>query len=346
MWFVWVPAALAVLVLTVALFLIARRLRGEREGAARLDSRLAAVLESRATGLSVWNAEGRLVACNGRFREFYPGVQLKAGLVLEDLIRFTVTRGLVQVPEDQIETWVNDRMTRFREGACEVLRTADGRWLEIRTVPADHDEVLILYGDVTAVRDTEVALFDGSKRLEKHVADMVLLRRAIEVGGMSDSFESATQQLVDLVCDWSSWPVGHAYRVSRDDGDALETMPVWHVSTDHVFAPLQAVFEREPARQDDSVAGRALQSGHVVWIANVEVDPAISSERRGLMPGIRGVCAVPVKSRGRVVAVLEFLASEQLYPDPAAARLLEGVAEVLGWVVDRSRLTKAQSEST
>ena len=212
MWFVWVPAALAVLVLTVALFLIARRLRGEREGAARLDSRLAAVLESRATGLSVWNAEGRLVACNGRFREFYPGVQLKAGLVLEDLIRFTVTRGLVQVPEDQIETWVNDRMTRFREGACEVLRTADGRWLEIRTVPADHDEVLILYGDVTAVRDTEVALFDGSKRLEKHVADMVLLRRAIEVGGMSDSFESATQQLVDLVCDWSSWPVGHAYR--------------------------------------------------------------------------------------------------------------------------------------
>ena len=346
MWFIWAPAVSVLLVLTFVLFLIARRLRVEREGAARLGSRLAAVLESGSVGLSVWSAAGRLVACNGRFREFYPGVTLKAGLVLEDLIRFTATRGLVQVSEDQIETWVNDWVTRFREGVCEVLRTADGRWLEIRTVQADHDEVLILYGDVTAVRDTEVALSDGSKRLEKQVADMALLRRAIDVGGMSDSFESATQQLVDLVCDWSSWPVGHAYRVSRNNGDELETMPVWHVSTDHMFAPLQAVFEQEPPGQDDGVAGRALQSGNVIWIANVEVDPAISSEHRGLMPGIRGVCAVPVKSRGRVVAVLEFLAREQLVPDPSAARLLEGVAEVLGWVVDRSQSTEVESEST
>ena len=342
MWVVWVPL---VLVLTVVLLLIARRLRVERERAARLSSRLAAVLESHATGLSVWNATGQLVACNGHFREFYPGVQLKPGLVLEDLMRFTVTRGLVQVSEDQVDTWVNERLTRFRKGACEVLRTADGRWLQMRTVPAGQDELLILYEDVTAVRDTEVALSDRNKRLDKQVADVSLLRRAIEVGAMSDSFESATQQLIDLVCDWSSWPVGHAYRVARDDGDQLEPMPVWHASTDQEFASLRAVVQQERLGQHDGVAGRARQSGDVIWITNVDVDPAVSSERRRLMPGIRGVCAVPVKSRGQVVVVLEFLAREQLLPDPSAARLLEGVAEVLGWVVDRNRSAEVQSGS-
>ena len=81
--------------------------------------------------------------------------------------------------------------------------------------------------------------------------------------------------------------------------------------------------------------GRALQSERIVWIANLESDPTFSSERRAVMPGIRGACAVPVKSRGQVVAVLEFLSREQLAPASSATRLLRGIADAVGLAYDR-----------
>ena len=331
---VWLPL-LGLGVAVLAVFLVVRRLRETREHADRLGSRLAAVLEGYAAGLSVWDVDSRLVACNQRFREFYPGVPLKPGLVLEDLTRFTVTRGLVQVPEDEVEAWVRERMTRFRGVAREVVRTVDGRWLEIRSVPTDHGEVLLLYADATETHDTRSALSDRSERLDQQSAGLALLRRAVELAGVAESFDGAVQQVVDLICEWAGWPVGHAYRVSSSDAGRLESMRVWRSAQDEAFAPLRAVVEQEVPRQGDGVAGRAFRSGRVIWIANIVVDPATSNSRREVMPGVRGVCAVPIKSRGRVVAVLEFLAREQLSPSASATQLLEGVAEALGWVFER-----------
>ena len=115
-------------------------------------------------------------------------------------------------------------------------------------------------------------------------------------------------------------------------------MRVWRSAQDEPFAPFRAAVEQEVLRPGDGVAGRALRSGRVIWIANVVVDPATSDSRREVMPGVRGVCAVPIKSRGKVVAVLEFLAREQLSPSASATQLLEGVAEALGWVFERHDL--------
>ena len=100
MWLFWMPGVLA---LAAAAFLLARRLHAARGHAARLGARLAAVLAARGAGLAVWSRDGRLVACNPRFREFYPDVPIRPGVELEDLVRATVTRGLVQVPEAEVE---------------------------------------------------------------------------------------------------------------------------------------------------------------------------------------------------------------------------------------------------
>ena len=331
---VWLPL-LGLGVAVLAVFLVVRRLRETREHVDRLGSRLAAVLEGYAAGFSVWDADSRLVACNQRFLEFYPGVPLKPGLVLEDLTRFTATRGLVQVPENEIEAWVCERMTRFRGASREVVRTADGRWLEIRSVPTDHGEVLLLYTDATETHDTRSALSDRSERLDQQSAELVLLRRAVELVGAAESFDAAVQQVIDLICEWAGWPAGHAYRVSSTDAGQLESMHVWRSAQDEAFAALRAAVEHEVPRKGVGVAGRAFQSARVIWIANVAIDPATSNSRREVMPGVRGVCAVPITSRGRVVAVLEFLAREQLSPSASATHLLESVAEALGWVFER-----------
>ena len=117
---IWVWGVLLTL-LTLVLAIVARRLHSTRERFSQVESRLAGVLEMSDAGLAVWNQQGRLVACNKRFREFYQTIELKSGLVYEDLTRFTATRGLIQLAEDNVETWVQDRLTGFGDPKARIL---------------------------------------------------------------------------------------------------------------------------------------------------------------------------------------------------------------------------------
>ena len=331
---VWFLLLVAVL-LAAALALVARRLNTTRERLDHLESRLAAVLEVSDAGLAVWDPGGRLMACNERFREFYPTVQLKRGLVFEDLTRFTATRGLVQMPEDQIETWVEARLAGFGDVGHDRLRTSDGRWLQIDTRPTGSGEVLLLYTDTTHLLETEATLSDRSEQLARQSADLTLLTDAIRIASTETSPESATAAVVALVCAWAAWPVGYAYRVSGPSDDLmLDPMPAWFADADAMQSSpgLRTMVEQRRVKRGEGTAGRALYTGRVSWIPNVAVDPAIEPEARSAMAGIRGACAVPVKHGDAVVVVLEFLAREQLVPDPSATRLLEAVAKTLGQV--------------
>lgn len=331
---VWI-ALLGVASLVAVLALLARRLQTTRVRLDRMESRLASVLEGSDAGLAVWDPNGRLTACNKRFREFYPTVELKPGLVFEDLTRFTATRGLIQLQEDQVETWVEAQLDTFDKGGHYLLRTSDGRWLDMDTRPTGSHEVLLLYTDTTDLRETEASLSDRTGRLERQAADRTLLTDAIRIGSTATTPGSATAAVVALVCAWAAWPVGYAYHVSGRGTDAtLVPMPAWFAEPDagETFSGLRAVVAERQLKAGEGTAGRTLHTGCVSWIPNVAVDPSIDAEVLDCMTGIRGACAVPVRSGDTVVAVLEFLARDQLVPDPSMRRLLEATAETLGWV--------------
>ena len=332
---VWLSLPTVVL-LIAALALVARRLHTTRERLDRMESRLAAVLEGSDAGLTVWDPPGRLMACNKRFREFYPTVELKPGLVFEDLTRFTATRSLIQLGEDEVERWIEARMAGFGTVEHNVHRTPDGRWLEIDTRPTGAGEILLLYTDTTSLRETETTLSDSSARLERQSADLALMADAIRIGSTATDPKTATAAMVALVCEWAGWPVGYAYTVSAHAGEVvgLDPIPAWFADTDvsSTFEGLRTLIEQRHLKRGDGIAGRVLHTGQPLWSPNVAVDPSIDPELLSAMIGIRGVCAVPVKHDDVVVAVLEFLARDQLVPDPSTTRLLEAVAGTLAWV--------------
>ena len=326
----WVICAL----LAVVLFLVARRLYQARARVERLESRLASVLVRGETGLSVWSSEGRLVACNARFREFYPDVPIKHGLELEDLVRFTVTRGLVQVPEDEIESWVNERLAGMYQPRHDVARTADGRWLAFDIGPTNHGEILMLYTDVTDTHDAGTRRDELVAQVGARSAELDLLLRVVEISGHAGTFASAAQPIIGVVCEWTGWPEGHAYRVDLDT-DQVEPIRDTLQAGNDAFASLRTALADERPHAARDLVGRVLRSGRVVWVAHVDSDPTFSGERREIMKGVRGACGVPVTSGDRVVAVLEFLSREPLVPVPSQAALLEAIGTILGWVSDR-----------
>ena len=325
---VW--AALLLLPPVLVIGLLARRLQQARARTARVEAQLAAVLAAAGAGLSVWTAGRRLAACNDRFRELYPDVPIKPGLELEDLLRFTATRGLVQVAEDDTEEWVQARLAGIREGSRTVVRTAAGGWLEMRAAPVDGGETLFLYTDVTDAEETRGELANRSRQCHRLTADLELLRGVLAAAAAGEPLEATVARVVAHVCDWSGWPVGGAWRVAGGDPPRCEPVPQALVVRGAEYEPLRSLLADQPAADGDSLAVRAAHTGRVVWVANVEGDPAFQAAGRAALPGIRGACAVPVRSGAEVVAVLEFLSPSQLVPAEAATRLLESVALMLG----------------
>ena len=314
------------------------RLRAARAGQDKARARLAALLGSDAAGLAVWDAGGRLVACNGRFREFYPEVTLKPGLELEDLVRYTATRAVVIVPEEEIEGWIEERLVRRAEAMTETRRTPDDRWVEIRMRPTEQGETLLVYTDVTAVRAAATADADSAPSATAQAAALRMLQEAMTVGREAGSFHQAVRDVTRLLAESGGWDAGTAYLAPAEDSGALVSTGVWHVANEQV-APLtiRAAIDACCDDTDDQVLRRAVSSAATTWIANVTVDPRLSDARRDALGGIRSICAVPIVSAGRVVAVVELFAATSTAPDPSRERLIVGAVGQLAHVIERER---------
>ncbi len=320
---------------------MAWRLRVLRASGARTGARLAALLEGDAAGLAVWDADGRLVACNGRFREFYPAVVLKPGLEFEDLIRYTATRAVVIVPETDMDAWIDERLDRRREAATETLRTPDDRWLEIRTRPTEQGETLLVYTDVTA-RTVAARQADPKTAASGQAAALRMLQDAMALGREAASFHQGVRDLARLLSEWGHWDAGTAYLAPADGSAALVSTGVWHARDERV-TPLETRAALDACCDDpeDHILRRAVSSAESTWIGNVTVDPRLSEARRAVLGNIRSICAVPVVSGGSVVAVLELFADAPTVPDASQERLVAGAVGELAHVFERERAALA-----
>ena len=327
-----------VALLLVLLGVLLWRLRAARTGEARTRARLAALLESDAAGLAVWDAGGRLVACNGRFREFYPAVTLKPGLEYEDLVRYTATRAVVIVPEAEIDTWIHARLDRRAEAVAETLRTPDDRWIEIRTRPTDQGEMLLVHTDVTASRTAATDRAGAETPAAGQAAAVRMLQDAMTVGRDAGSFHQAVRDMARLLAEWGGWDAGTAYLAPADGSGGLASTGVWHVASEQV-APLEtrAAIDACCDDENDHVLRRAVSLAAAIWVANLAVDPRLSDARREALGDIRSICAVPVVSGGQVVAVLELFSAVPAPPDAARERLIASAVGELAHVFERER---------
>lgn len=331
-------AGALVALLLVLLLVTAWRLRAARTSEIRSRARLASLLENSEAGLAVWDSEERLVACNGRFREFYPAVTLNPGLEFEDLVRYTATRAVVVIPEAEIDAWIAERLDRRGELATETRRTPDGRWLEMRTLPTDQGERLLVYTDVTATR-TAATDPVAPESASSGQAAAGMLQDAMALGREAVSFHQAVRELARVLSEWDGWDAGTAYLVPADGSGALVSTGVWHVGDERIV-PLEtrAALDACCDDADDQVLQRVIASVESTWVANVAVDPRLSDARRAALGRIRSIHALPVACGGTVVAVIELFAGVPSAPDPSRQRLTAAAVGELAHVFERERI--------
>lgn len=133
---------------------------------------LSTTLENISQGISVVDAEMRMVSWNRRYLEMfdYPSGLVYVGRPIADLIRYNAERG--ECGPGEVEEHVRKRISHMRAGTAHVFQRerADGSVLEMRGQQLPGGGFVTTFTDVTDYKRVELALIDANATLEQRVA--------------------------------------------------------------------------------------------------------------------------------------------------------------------------------
>lgn len=161
---------------------------------------LSTILGNVAQGISVIDADMRLVAWNWRYLELfdYPDGLVRIGTPVSDLIRWNAGRG--ECGPGDADMLVARRVEHMRAGSLHVFEHVrpDGAVIEMRGRALPDGGYVTTYSDVTSYKRAEQALVEMNESLERRVEqrtaelsdaleDTALARRAAEAANVSKS---------------------------------------------------------------------------------------------------------------------------------------------------------------
>lgn len=130
-------------------------------------------MENVGQGISVVDAELRLVAWNRRYIELfdYPEGLVHVGRPVADLIRYNAARG--EWGDGDAEGHVHKRLEYLRQGSPYVFQRerANGQVLEMRGQPLPGGGFVTTYSDITSFKEVEQALREAKDHLEQRVTE-------------------------------------------------------------------------------------------------------------------------------------------------------------------------------
>ncbi len=183
----------------------------------------------------------------------------------------------------------------------------------------------------------EATVAERTAQLAKQVLEAQLLHGATEIVVATDSVDEALQNVVDMVCDLTTWPIGHVYGVSPEKAGVLASTSIWHLPDADTYAEFRAVTERTYFALGEGLPGRILQSSEPVWITNVQTDTNFPRNALSRQLSVMGAFGFPVTIAGEIVAVMEFFSDREQPRDEDLLRVMRNVGAQLGRVFERKR---------
>lgn len=233
----------------------------------------------------------------------------------------------------------NEGISRFNStGEAPVLNQR----LEITAIDKEEREFPIELS-ITLTAASGEPLFIGFLRdiSERKNSEQLLIRRAREAellfqisqsAAESESVEPVLKQALQAICDLAGWPVGHALVVSSGDPLELVSSDIWVDEANPRFQKLREVTRSTRFTPGVGLPGVILQTGEPVWMSDTESEAVFV--RKGL--GYGAAFGFPLKSSGRIIAVLEFFTVAKALPDPEILLTVRTLGEQVGRVLERS----------
>jgi PAS domain S-box-containing protein len=139
--------------------LSSKELSEAHDKAAQAQTRLTDALGSISEGFVLFDADDRMVLCNSRYRELYPGLAdlMRPGMEFAHLLKSAVERGILA--DAGAQEWVEQRLARHRNPEGPFLHHQwDGRWIQISERKTQDGGTVGVFTDVTELKRREEEL--------------------------------------------------------------------------------------------------------------------------------------------------------------------------------------------
>jgi PAS domain S-box-containing protein len=118
--------------------------------------------EAVSSGIALFDADDRLVLCNDRFRQLYPGLAdiVVPGVAFETILRTVAQRRILTDTAGRADEWIQERLAQHLDPGKPLLHhQSDGRWIQINEHRTQDGGTVGVYTDVTELkkREAEVA---------------------------------------------------------------------------------------------------------------------------------------------------------------------------------------------
>jgi PAS domain S-box-containing protein len=175
-------------------------------------------------------------------------------------------------------------------------------------------------------------------RIERQAREAELLFQVTRMAAETESFDDALRSCLQAICEVTEWPVGHALVAVEGGQRRLVSTSIWYESAPGVAAALKEATGALDFAEGRGLPGMILERGEPIWLPDAEADPGFL--RKGL--GFGAAFGFPIKSGGRIIAVLEFFARSASQPDPDLMLTVRTLGEQVGRVFERKRTEEHQ----
>jgi len=151
--------------------------------------------------------------------------------------------------------------------------------------------------DITHLKESERALSEKNNQLE-------LLKDIATTANQASTIAEAMQFAVDRVCEFTGWPLGHAY-IASSGQKHLVSSPIWSGLQGGRFDAFRAASEASGFSIEADLLGKVIADERPIWVNDVANDPSFTRRSVARQTGIRSAFAFPVLGGGEVIALLE-----------------------------------------
>ena len=171
-------------------------------------------------------------------------------------------------------------------------------------------------------------VFSQSHKASIEKSGLTLITKLVDLNLNLIETDKFIKIILDSVCDYSGWPIGHAYSAKNVDGEIrLLSEKMWTTNiTDTDLDAFKEISEKYIFKSGEGLPGRVYQVGSVQTIYDVTKDNNFPRAQHADNIGVRGAFAFPIKNATEIIYVLEFFSFKPEQISPPVIELMKQIS--------------------